>query len=90
MADNPDPRITDESRLLLGAGFSFGVTCTLLLIGVVLATVGGGQTSIGSPVMITTGAGALFAGIVGTSLYLLAFSENRLLLPISTGPNDGE
>lgn len=90
MATESDLRITDESRLLFGAGFAFGVTCTLLLMGIVLATVGGGQISIGSPIMITTGAGVLFASVVGASLYVLAFPENRLLIPISTEPRDEE
>lgn len=85
-----ESEITDKSRLVFGAGFAFGVTCSLLLMAVVLVTVDGGQMSLGSPVMITAGAGALFASVVGAALYLLAFPENRLMIPIATETSDEE
>lgn len=90
MSAESDSQITDESRLVFGAGFAFGVMCSLLLVAVVLATVGGDQVSLGSPVMITTGAGVLFASVVGAALYLLAFPENRLMIPISTEASEDE
>ena len=62
--------------------------CSLLLAGLVLVTVDGGQVTADSPVMRTTGAGVLFAAVVGATLYLLAFPENRLMIPISTEVED--
>lgn len=81
MASKTSGRFSDETQLVFGAGFAFGVTCALLLIAVLLASVGG---SLGSPVLATTGGGILFAAVVGAALYLLAFPENRHRLPIAT------
>lgn len=84
MVDETPTEMTDEIRFMFGAGFAFGVTCTMLLMAVVLATVGGQDLSIGDPIVLNTGAGVLFAGVIGASLYLLAFPKNRFALPIAT------
>jgi len=88
MTSQTKSRLGDETQLVFGAGFAFGVTCALLLIAVLLASVGN-SASLGSPVMLTTGAGVLFAGVVGAALYLLAFPENRTLIPVSTEEDEG-
>ncbi|MFB6309363.1 MAG: hypothetical protein ABEH35_08545 [Haloarculaceae archaeon] len=78
--------VSESNRMLFGAGFVFGVTCTMLVLAVVIAGVGGGEVDLGAPVMLTIGAGIVFTAIVGTALYLLAFPENRLRIPV--GPDE--
>ena len=74
--------VTDENKLLLGAGFVFGVAFSMGLLAVAAATVVGAGTLFGSSVGATIAGSVLFGAIVGASLYLLAFPENRLDLPV--------
>jgi len=79
-------------RLLFGAGFVFGVMFTMLILAVVTATVATEQAEglLASEVIITIVAGMVFAGIVGVSLYLLAFPENRIEVPVEMLFGDDE
>jgi len=74
--------LTDKNRLLLGAGFVFGVAFAMLVLAIATATAVGTGALFGSAVVVTIAAGILFAGIVGVSLYALSFPENRLDLPV--------
>jgi len=84
MANRDD--LTDQGKLLFGAGFVFGVGTTLCLLAVVLVAVT--QTSAtagglgGSPVVATVAGGVLFAAVVGAGLWHLAFDENRANLAV--------
>jgi hypothetical protein len=82
MLGDTHEEMTDKSRLLLGAGFVFGVAATMLVLAIATATVVGAGTLLGSPLGATIAASILFAGILGVSLYVLAFPENRLDLPV--------
>ena len=79
MANRAD--LTDQGKLLFGAGFVFGVGTTLCLLAVVLVAVtqtpAGPGGPAGSPVVATVAGGIVFAGIVGAGLYYLAFPDNR-------------
>ncbi|MHB9286984.1 hypothetical protein ACKVMT_08065 [Halobacteriales archaeon Cl-PHB] len=79
-----DSELTDKGRLLFGAGFVFGVAVTMLVMAVVTATVAGrtGRGGLASEIVVTIAAGVFFASVVGVSLYLLAFPENRVEVPI--------
>ena len=83
-ADTTGP-ITDDERLLLGAGFAFGVMTTLLVL--VLVLVFDGTLAVGDLITSSEGliaiAGIAFAGILGIALYVLAFPENRASIPIA-------
>lgn len=79
----PETPLTDKGRLVFGAGFAFGVACTLALQAVAVASLGTGMAP-DSGTALTAAAGVLFALVVGAGLYLLAFPENRLLVPIDT------
>ena len=84
MTDSND--LTDQGKLLFGAGFVFGVGTTLCLLAVVLVAVtqtpaGTGGLG-GSPVVVTVAGGVLFAAIVGVGLWYLAFDENRTTLSV--------
>jgi hypothetical protein len=71
-------RMTDQDKLLFGAGFVFGVTVTMLILGVVLAVVvNAGVGGLPMTVAATVAGGVVFAGIVGAGLYYLAFPDNR-------------
>jgi len=76
--------LADKGRLLFGAGFAFGVACALLILVVVVATVTGetARELLGRDVFVTIAAGICFAGVVGVGLYVLAFPENRLEVPV--------
>jgi len=76
--------LEDKGRLLFGAGFAFGVACTLLIMTVVIATVTGetAREILASDVFLTIATGVFFAGVVGAGLYVLAFPENRLVIPV--------
>jgi hypothetical protein len=76
--------LPDKNRLLLGAGFVFGVAFAMLMLAVVAGTVVGAGTLLESAAVVTIAAGLLFSGIIGLSLYGLAFPENRLDLPVET------
>jgi len=71
--------ISDKGRLLFGAGFVFGVLCTLLILMVVVATVTGegAREFVNEDIFTTIAAGVCFLLIVGTGMYTLAFPENR-------------
>lgn len=75
-----DDIVDDKNRLLFGAGFAFGVVFTMLVLAVVVAAVTG--ELLGTDLFVTIGAGVVLAAIVGTGLYVLAFPENRLKIPI--------
>mgnify|MGYP000477524080 CR=1 FL=1 len=84
MANRAD--LTDQGKLLFGAGFVFGVGTTLCLLAVVLVAVtqtpAGPGGPAGSPVVATVAGGVLFAAIVGAGLWYLAFDENRASLAV--------
>lgn len=85
MAEDNTPPITDDDRLLLGAGFAFGVMTTLLVL--ILVLVFDGTLTAGEIVSTGDGliavAGIVFAGILGIALYVLAFPDNRARIPIA-------
>lgn len=80
--------LSDKGRLLFSAGFVFGVAFTMLIAGIVTATIARrtGRQLLTSDVVITLAAGIFFAAVVGLSLYFLAFPENRVELPIDGFP----
>ena len=82
MNTTPPDSLTGTGKLLFGAGFVFGVMVTLVLLGVVLAVLASNGGMVSATVVATVAAGVLFAGIVGSGLYLLAFPENRTQIPI--------
>lgn len=77
--------VDDRERLLLGAGFAFGVMTTLLVLEIVLLA--NGSVSVGglftSPEALMVVAGIVFAAIVGVGLFVLSFPENRNRIPIA-------
>jgi len=85
MAEDTTPAITDDDRLLLGAGFAFGVMTTLLVL--VLVLVMDGTLAVSDVVTTSDGliavAGIVFAGILGIAMYVLAFPDNRATIPIA-------
>lgn len=86
-----DEAVTEKDRLLFGAGFAFGVTFTLLVLGIVAAGLGGGEGPIGSVIPLV-GISVVLTGIIGSATYFLAFPENRVVVPTSLapGPDDLE
>ncbi len=83
MSEDASDVVSDKHRLMFGAGFIFGVMFTMLILAVVTVTVASGQEGLlASEVIVTIVAGIIFAVIVGVSLYLLAFEENRVELPV--------
>ena len=84
-----DP-VSAQDRLLFGAGFAFGVTFTLLLLGIVAAGLGGGEGALGVDVTLLVVVSVLLTGLVGSATYLLAFPENRLEVPASLAPGPDE
>jgi hypothetical protein len=81
-------KVTDENRMLLGAGFAFGAAVTLLLLGVAAVTIASrpGRPPMSQAVLATLAAGVFFAAVIGVTLYLLAFPENRVDLPVDWLP----
>jgi hypothetical protein len=77
--------ISDKGRLLFGAGFVFGVLCTLLILMVVVATVTGegAQEFTNEEIFATITAGVCVLLLVGTAMYALAFPENRTKVSVS-------
>lgn len=88
--------VSDKGRLLLGAGFAFGVGFSMLLLGAVTLTIASrtGRFLVPDAVLATLAAGVFFVTVVGLTLYLLAFPENRVELPVewlpATEPADDE
>jgi hypothetical protein len=82
MATKPAQSLTDDGKLLFGAGFVFGVMVTLVLLAVVVAVAASNGGSIPTTVVATVAGGVVFAGIVGSGLFLLAFPENRTKIPV--------
>lgn len=82
MSTQPSNALSDDGKLLFGAGFVFGVMVTMVLLGVVLAVLAAGGGPSSTALTATVAAGILFAGIVGGGLYLLAFPENRMQIPV--------
>lgn len=78
--------LTDQGKMLFGAGFVFGVTVTLCLLAVVLVAVTRAPATAGdlaaSPLIATVAGGILFAAIIGAGLSYLAFDANRAKIPI--------
>lgn len=79
-----DSELSDESRLLFGAGFVFGVAFTMLILGVVTVTIARatGRQLLTTDVLLTLGAGIFLSVVVGLGLYVLAFPENRVEIPV--------
>jgi hypothetical protein len=56
-----------------------------------LATVGGGEGPLGVSVSVLIAASVFFIALVGSGLFLLAFPENRLEVPVAVvGDGDEE
>lgn len=75
-----DDGLTDQGKLLFGAGFVFGVGVTLLLLGVVLVVVTSAEPpdrSLASSAVAALAGAIVFIAIVGGGLTYLAFPENR-------------
>ena len=89
MTDTGDG-VSEQDRLLFGAGFAFDVTFTLLVLGIVAAGLGGGEGALGVDVTLLVAVSVLLTGLIGSATYLLAFPENRLEVPTSfaPGPDD--
>jgi len=81
MHQKSEPVLTDKGRLLFGAGFVFGVLFALVMLAVVTVTVTAGVGLLSEPLVTIAGA-SLFAVVVGVTLYLLAFPENRIAVPV--------
>ncbi|MFB6087152.1 MAG: hypothetical protein ABEJ85_01420 [Haloarculaceae archaeon] len=87
MSSDTDGGLTDQGKLLFGAGFVFGVMVTLLILAVVLVVVryeSSLAAASASRLLTIVVAGALFSGIVGAGLYFLAFQRNRTKIPIDS------
>jgi hypothetical protein len=87
--------LSDQGKLLFGAGFVFGVTTTLLIFGIVLVAVtnAAGVAGLPTTVLATLIGGVVFAIIVGAGLSYLAFPENRTRVavdPAQFGLDDDE
>lgn len=77
--------LTDQGKLLFGAGFVFGVTVTLCLLAVVLVAVTrvpASSADLAASPLLASVAGVLFATIVGAGLTYLAFDHNRAKIPV--------
>ena len=84
MSGNTDA-VGDKERLLLGAGFAFGVMMTLVVLELVLVlngTVPASDLVTSSDALIVI-AGVVFAGVVGIALFVLSFPGNRAKIPIA-------
>ncbi|WP_123537041.1 hypothetical protein [Halosimplex salinum] len=93
MATQPSEALSDDGKLLFGAGFVFGVMATMVLLAVVLAVLAANGQQLSVTVAATVAGGIVFAGIVGGGLYLLAFPENRMRIPVDAadfGFEEGE
>lgn len=77
--------LTDQAKLLFGAGFVFGVTTTLLILAVVVVAVtrgDAGQLALTRSLVATLAGGVLFATVVGAALYYLSFPEHRTRIAV--------
>jgi hypothetical protein len=83
-SETADPD-SDLVRYVFGAGFVFGVVTTLLvLVGALTVAAGAdGITALGRPLLLSVIAAVLFAAVVGSALFLLAFPENRVRVSIA-------
>ncbi|WP_135364746.1 hypothetical protein [Halosimplex halophilum] len=82
MATESGRSLTDDGKLLFGAGFVFGVMVTLVMLGVVAAVVAANAGGLTTTAVAALVGGVVFAGIVGSGLFLLAFPENRTRIPV--------
>jgi predicted membrane channel-forming protein YqfA (hemolysin III family) len=85
MAPDTDGGLSDEEKMLFGAGFVFGVMVTLLLLALTLVAVTRGSTTVDGllpSALVTVAGGVVFAAVVGAGLYYLAFPENRTTIPV--------
>jgi uncharacterized integral membrane protein len=82
--ENLDP---EAVRYIFGAGFVFGVVSATLILAVVMAVATGSSALdlLVQPLMLGVGAAILLAMIVGSALFLLAFPENRVRVPVVRG-----
>jgi len=86
-----DPELpeTDSEtvRYVFNSGFVFGVvTATLVLVGVLAAATGSSALDLlFQPLLLSVGAAILVAVLVGSGLFLLAFPENRVHVPVVRG-----
>lgn len=89
MVDTTDG-VGDKERLLLAAGFAFGVMMTLLVLELVL--VANGTVAVGdlltSADAIVVLAGIVFTAVVGVALFVLSFPGNRERIPIAADDQD--
>jgi len=86
--DSEQPETDAETvRYVFGAGFVFGVvTATLVLAGVMAAATGSSALDLlAAPLMLSVGAAIVVAVVVGSALFLLAFPENRVRVPVVRG-----
>ncbi len=94
MSADSSPPVSDKGRLLFGSGFVFGVMFAMVVLAMVTVTVVDRPVDrmLVSDAIFTIGAGIVFTAIVGVSLYVLAFPENRLELPVENvvGTDDGD
>ena len=88
MDSGTDDPVSEKDRLLFGAGFAFGVMFTLLVLGIVAAGMGGGQGQFGVSVTLLVGVSVVLITLIGSATYLLAFPQNRVLVPASIGLDD--
>jgi hypothetical protein len=82
--------VTDRDRLLFAAGFMFGVLFAMLILAIVVATVTEGVLP-DENVTLSLGIGIAVAGVAGVVMYLFAFPQNRVAIPIggtATGAGD--
>lgn len=84
-----DP-LRNKERLLFGSGFVFGVMFTLTILMVVVATVARdqGRDLLGTDTFLTLGASVFFAAVVGAGMFLLAFPENAVKIPLGDSLHD--
>lgn len=90
MTADTDSPVSDRDRLLFGAGFAFGVTFTLLVLGIVAAGLGGGEGALGVNVTLLVVVSVILTGLIGSATYLLAFPANRVTVPVSLAPGSDE
>jgi hypothetical protein len=88
MNSQTDDPVSDKVRLLFGSGFAFGVVFTLVVLGIVAAGLGGGEGRLGVSVTLLVAVSVFLITVIGSATYLLAFPENRVLVPASIGPDD--
>ena len=81
--------VVDTPLFMFAAGFSFGVGMTLVLLAVVGSALGSGTVSlsgiVGSEFAGPLLGGAVFAIVLGSGLFLLAYRRNRRAIESAVG-----